>query len=306
MITMPAILFGLGLILAIFLIIRTKNTTQKQPRPPLNMDHMIGFSEYTALDLPSWKFMDQMQERGFNLTRVFLLDVWETPGHPTESKQFLPWKKVNGKFDLEQWNEEYWVKLKDFVEYARQRAVMVILSLFDDCGLRYHGTFAMHPFNSDCNVQHWIGSDRFDSYDMGNAMARHVQEKFLDKVIETVGEYDNIIYEFCNEPSHANMQWAEWVKSIIEGKHGKAGYTMYAEHGVSAYLTHHNINHPSRVPDVRRNWIYSGDGCKRDDSLAHYPTLLQYAREKKMHHEHYFPGIILGDGSLCPELLNKL
>jgi len=294
---------GAGIIGAIVYIMVNKKKAKKGARPPLSFDAMLGFSEYTALDLPTYNFVDQMADRGFNLTRVFLMDVWQDASNPVEHTQCLPWLKVNGKFDLLQFDPEYFKKLKAFTEKCRTRGVIIVYAVFDDCGLRYPGLFNIHPFKKDNNVQGWFSNNAYEMYNTNNAQAMQVEEAFIDKVMETIGDYENVIYEYSNEPSHANMKWAEKMKAIIEGKHGKAGKTLYSEHGVAQYHTHHNINNKSQVGEVRPNWIYSSDGKPRGSSLKALAELIKYARAKNMCHEWYYPQIITGNGDLDPETL---
>ena len=72
-----------------------------------------------------------------------------------EGDTFAPKEVGDGLYDLDQWNEEYWDKLKFFLEETGKRGIIVHLTLWDWFDLRgsdTDGRFAVHPLNPKNNL----------------------------------------------------------------------------------------------------------------------------------------------------------
>jgi len=94
------------------------------------------------------KYLNTLQRDGLNYTRIFSGSMyWETEGDfgisfntlaPASGTALAPWKRssalenANGgnKFDMDQWDETYFNRLRSFVEEAQKRDIIVEVTLF--------------------------------------------------------------------------------------------------------------------------------------------------------------------------------
>lgn len=137
--------------------------------------------------------------------------------------QPFPWPRtgpgnaLDGKprFDLSRFNEAYFTRLRRRVTAAGQRGIYVSLMLFEGHGL--HASDAPwcwngSPFHGQNNVN-GIDGDR-DGNGRGIEIQTleippitKIQEAYVRKVIDTVGDLDNVLYEICNESGTYSTKW---------------------------------------------------------------------------------------------------
>src|SRR5579862_9200192 len=162
------------------------------------------------------KYLATLQSDGLNCTRIFPGSYVEVPAKsfgiqrndlaPAEGKFIAPWPRsttpgyagVGNKFNLDQWNPEYFARLHDFLTEASKRRIMVEISLFSS---QYgDAQWAFSPFNTANNVNHTDPIDwkLVNTLDSGNILA--VQERYTRKLVREVNAFDNVIFELQNEP----------------------------------------------------------------------------------------------------------
>ncbi|MDR2234105.1 MAG: glycoside hydrolase family 5 protein [Tannerella sp.] len=182
------------------------------------------------------KYLNTLQMDGLNYTRIFTGSMyWEIEGDfgitnntlaPARGTALAPWKRsdtpgnANGghKFDLDQWDEAYFNRLKSFVEEARIRDIIVEVTLFTS--IYNDKTWSHCPVNPQNNVNRIELSDYKKVHTLENGNLLKYQEKFVTKIVMELNDYDNVIYELINEP------WADqavganrpnvWQKSALE------------------------------------------------------------------------------------------
>jgi hypothetical protein len=85
------------------------------------------------LDFDYIKYLDAMQRDGMNYTRTFSGSYVEPAGAfgikrntlgPANGRFLAPWVRTEGRYNLDEWNPEYFVRMKDFVRRAGERGVM--------------------------------------------------------------------------------------------------------------------------------------------------------------------------------------
>lgn len=62
-------------------------------------------------------------------------------------------KKVNGKYDLDQWNAEYWRRFERFLKLTNQRDIIVQIELWATFDY-YRDNWAVNPFNPKNNINY--------------------------------------------------------------------------------------------------------------------------------------------------------
>lgn len=161
--------------------------------------------------------LDLIQSVGGNYVRNTMSDR-------DEGNIFAPKKLGDGKYDLEQWNEVYWNRLKFFLDETEKRDIIVHLTLwdwFDLSGDDVYGRFAVHPLNPENNVNWEKGviEDAWDYYGGsladGNKEALDYQHRYIDKLISIAAKYNHIIYNIGNE-SGLGIEWDNYWAGYIK------------------------------------------------------------------------------------------
>lgn len=163
---------------------------------------------------------------------------------PTIFERTGPGLALDGlpKFDLTLFNQDYFDRLRTRVTQARERGIYVAVMLFNGFSIAkskpssppghknpWHG----HPFNAANNINGVDGDlDGDDSGEETHELAvpsvTAYQEAYVRKVIDTLNDLDNVLYEISNE-SHGNSQ--DWQYHMIELIHSYEA-TKPAQHPV--------------------------------------------------------------------------
>ncbi len=130
-------------------------------------------------------------------------------------------KMSNGKYDLNQWNEEYWNRLTFFLKETKARDIIVQLTLWDkfDIGT---SVWKQHPWSAEANVNiksdQWNGSlDFYSTADRKAESELKFQKQYIDKLLSVTLQFDHILYNINNESSESGgweNYWAKYIKEI--------------------------------------------------------------------------------------------
>ena len=188
-------------------------------------------------------YLDFLDRHGHNFIRLWAWDstVWDTRANGSLGKDFvhhvtpLPWVRTGPgqaldgkpKFDLTKFDPTYFERLRTRVNSARQRGIYVSVMLFEGWGLM-HGNrgraapdgwaWRAHPFHAENNVNGINGDrdgDRLSGevHRLGNRAVNEIQAAYIRKVIDTVNDLDNVLYEVINEGGQREWNW--WVVNTI-------------------------------------------------------------------------------------------
>lgn len=116
-------------------------------------------------------------------------------------------------------NDAYFQRLRRRVDLARQRGIYVSVMLFQGfsldkrrgnakAGNAWHG----HPLNKANNINGIDGNPSGDDsgrevHELEVPEITRLQEAFVRRVIETVGDLDNVLWEIGNECHSGSVQW---------------------------------------------------------------------------------------------------
>ncbi|HKY09588.1 MAG TPA: DUF6298 domain-containing protein [Candidatus Binatia bacterium] len=176
------------------------------------------------------KYLDLMQTNNHNFMRMW--SGWELPRFAP-----LPWRRTGPgtardgelKFDLMQFDETYFERLRDRVLAARERNIYVSVMLFEGWLLRFTaGSAAQHPFSPANNIN-GIKADAdsdgkiIEAHSLNDPTVTAIQEAYVRKVIDTLNDLDNVLYEIANEsdfPESVKWQYhmIEFIKKYQESK----------------------------------------------------------------------------------------
>jgi len=132
------------------------------------------------------------------------------------------------KFDLTKFNPDYFHRLRDRVQAAREQGIYTAVMLFEGWGLQFSpGAWEAHPFHPKNNINGIDGDVDGDGkgvevHELGNAAVTAIQEAYVRKVIDTVNGFDNVLYEISNENHPASTDWQyhmiRFIKAYEKGK----------------------------------------------------------------------------------------
>ena len=117
------------------------------------------------------------------------------------------------KFDLGRFDPAYFDRLRSRVGAAGKQGVYVSVMLFEGWSMqRIPGAWRDHPFHPANNVQGIDGDTNGDGkglevHTLANPAVTARQEAYVRKVIDTVNDLDNVLYEISNENHPASTRW---------------------------------------------------------------------------------------------------
>lgn len=139
-------------------------------------------------------------------------------------------RDLKPKFDLTQFNQEYFDRLRARVLVARDRGMYVAVMLFQGWDLEHEGwlPWTFHPFHPDNNSYGINGDPRKTGegetvHTLEIPAITRIQEAYARKVIDTVNDLDNVLYEITNESGPYSTAWQyHMIDFIHKYEAGKA------------------------------------------------------------------------------------
>ena len=182
------------------------------------------------LDFNYVRYLDTLKADGLNHTRTFSgiyrenaksFGITDNTLAPLPNRYIAPWARskvpgyANGgnKFDLTRWDEAYFQRLRDFMKQAKERGIVVELTLF--CPLYNDGLWTINPMNAANNINEIGRCPANEVYTLKHDDLLKVQLTLTRKIVTELREFDNLYYEVCNEPYFGGVTDA-WQHKIID------------------------------------------------------------------------------------------
>ncbi|MES2456711.1 MAG: cellulase family glycosylhydrolase [Bacteroidota bacterium] len=202
-------------------------------KPTILITSAEHYGAVVNLDFDYITYLDELKSHGLNLTRTFTGAYIEPAGAfsitnntlaPAAGRLICPWKRSSqtgyagggNKFDLNQWDEAYFRRLKDFVAQAQNRGVIVELAFF--CPFYDESQWKVSPMNAVNNINNIgnIASKNVYTLDKSGELL-NVHDRLVKKIVDEFRNYDNLIYEICNEPyfGGVTMDWQHHIAETI-------------------------------------------------------------------------------------------
>jgi hypothetical protein len=129
------------------------------------------------------------------------------------------------KFDLTQFNQAWFDNLRSRVVAARAAAIYVSVMLFNGWSVDNKSTagydpWSVHPYNVANNINGVNG----DPSSTGQGLAVQtlsipaitaLQHTYVQKVVDTVNDLDNVLYEVANEADSTSTAWQENIIALV-------------------------------------------------------------------------------------------
>ncbi len=241
-------LITLGQLLAQPITIHTENPhyLAYQDAPILLITSAEHYGAVINQDFDYKAYLQTMQQEGMNYTRIFVGSYVEIPGSfgiqnntlaPAVGSYIAPWKRTDEaglyegekKFDLSQWNDAYFQRLKDFITEADRQDIIVEVTFYSST---YQDTYwERNPFNPGNNINQLPTVDRTKSNTLANGKLSDYQKAMVSKIVTELNAFDNVFYEIQNEPwsddpqdamrtlktmDPEGMQWSKWAHTASE------------------------------------------------------------------------------------------
>jgi len=188
------------------------------------------------LDFDYISYLDELHTHGLNHTRTWAGTYREIPGSfnitdntlaPYPNRYICPWARSSepgyfdggNKFDLTEWDGDYFERLKDFLTAASKRGIVVEINLF--CPNYNDDLWNANPMNAANNINGIGSCPANEVYTLGHRDLVTVHENVTRKIVQELQGFDSIYYEVCNEPYANNggvgvsMEWQHRIIDII-------------------------------------------------------------------------------------------
>jgi hypothetical protein len=234
------------------------------------------------------RYLAFLERHHHNFIRLWAWDstVWDTRANGRLGKpEFvhhaapLPWARTGPglaldgkpKFDLTQFDQAYFDRLRARVSAAGQRGIYVSIMLFEGWGL-LHGNrgraapdgwaWRAHPFNPANNINDAPveGASEIAGrvHRLGNQVVNDLQANYVRRVVDTVNEFDHVLYEVINEGGE--VDWNRWIVQVIRDDER----TKPKQHPIG--ITGHGLERLPTMVSSPADWISPGrvDGYAED------------------------------------------
>ena len=195
-------------------------------------DHIFLLDELEA-------HLDEMQLVGANYVRNTMS---QREGAELKPHSLLP----SGKFDVDQWNEEYWNRFQNMLKWTAQRKIFVQIEVWDrfDFSTEHWDTSPWNPKNNvnytdeqtgfapeyrqhtSRDLQPFFHSIQgMPRYTKKLELVRRYQEEFVAKMLSYSLDYGHVLYCMDNETS-TPAQWGKYWMQFIQARAAEQGVTV--------------------------------------------------------------------------------
>jgi hypothetical protein len=185
------------------------------------------------LDFDYKKYLVTLAGDGLNLTRTFPGAYVEPAGAfkierntlaPAPGRLICPWARsdkpgyANGgnRFDLTRWDDAFFRRLKDFMDQANKRGIVVELNFFTPMYEDAQWNYSPMKASNNVNGVGKVGKHEVYTLDKEPALLA-AQEALVRKIVSELNDFDNLYYEICNEPYFGGVTraWHDRITDVI-------------------------------------------------------------------------------------------
>jgi hypothetical protein len=154
--------------------------------------------------LRMWTWEHTFEKDGGNCVDRSGKSFYISPPHVW--KRTGPGMAIDGlkKFDLTGFDQAYFDRLRDRVVEAGKGGIYVAYVFFQGFSVD-RSAWCGHPFNSKNNINGIDGDDNddgdgFETHTLHNPKITNLQKAYIKKVIDTLWDQNNVLFEVANEP----------------------------------------------------------------------------------------------------------
>mgnify|MGYP000666257767 CR=1 FL=1 len=180
--------------------------------------YLVGFDTQELACHPSLDYeraLDEFVQAGVNKTRVWVYCWFGT----TRFNALTPWlRDAQGRHDLDQWDPQYWQRLRQVIAAAEQRRIVVEVTIFapypSSPGYWWSDPEFRNAWNRDFNINGAFSANAdghfypqfFDLTHSENGKRLYdYQYALVAKTIAELGRFTNVYFEIANEFAMENV-----------------------------------------------------------------------------------------------------
>jgi len=171
-------------------------------------------------------YLDFLQRFGHNFIRLWTWEpvTWNTKRNRREAVHTVapqayarmgPGRATDGKpkFDLSKFDPDYFDRLRSRLIAAGKRGIYVSVMCFEGWAMQFApAAWKGHPFHAENNVNGINGDASgdgkgFEIHTLAVPAVTALQEAYVRKVIDTVNDLDNVLFEISNENHPPSTKW---------------------------------------------------------------------------------------------------
>ena len=170
-------------------------------------------------------YLDFLASKTMNLIRLWEWEAATDGGGSFGAVSPLRYARASdGRFDLKRFKQPYFDRIRARVIAAGARNIYVSIMLFNGTSVASGGSannpWLSHPFNRNNNVNRING----DPHDTGSGLQVHtlnipaiwtIQRAYLRKIVSTVSDLPNVLWEVANECQDSSDCWA-WQNAVVD------------------------------------------------------------------------------------------
>jgi hypothetical protein len=188
-----------------------------------------------------------------------------------------PFKQLlDGTYDLDQWNDEYWRRFENLLRWTAERDIIVQIEVWDRFDYSTKN-WEPHPYNPKNNVNYTYAQSGFAEHypdhpgrnkqpfffttpkQRNNTVVLKYQQRFVEKMLSYSLRHDHVLYCMDNETS-AQEAWGAYWADFIKQRAKQAGKQvcvteMWDAWDLKADEHRRTFDHPERYDfcDVSQN-----------------------------------------------------
>ncbi|MPY90061.1 MAG: hypothetical protein GEU99_19330 [Luteitalea sp.] len=214
--------------------------------------------------------LDEIHAVGANYVRNTMS---QREGIELKPHKLLP----DGKFDMDQWNEEYWQRFQNMLKWTDERDIFVQIEVwdrFDFSGQNWEtspwnprnnvsytygqtGLAAEYPAHPSQDQQPFFHSIKgMPRYNGKLDLVRSYQEAFVDKMLSYSLKYGHVLYCMNNETSTPAAWGQHWI-NFIKAKAAEKGVGVWATDMFDDAYQGAQAKHASIVFDDPEHYMFA-------------------------------------------------
>ncbi len=152
-------------------------------------------------------------------------------------------RKINGKYDMEKWNDEYWERFENFLRLTQERDIIVQIEVWATFDY-YRENWDVNPFNPKNNVNYIAEQtglpEKVNTHptrtennffwsvpaERNQQIVLKYQQRFVDKLLSYSLKFGNVLYCMDNETS-VTPEWGWYWSQYIKAKAKAAGVSVH-------------------------------------------------------------------------------
>ena len=212
------------------------------PKDLLNDEGMFLWPDVTGA-------LDKLAESGGDYTRCLM-------SGRLRDGAIWPFKQKGNRFDLEQWDEEYWRLFETFLRETDKRGIITDIEIWATFDYARE-PWTKNPFNPENNMNYTeeqtgipktvdshpvFAKNRFYRTVPGEMNISEVlryQQRFVDKILSYTLKYGNVLYCMDNE-IRASPEWCAYWASYVREAARKAGKHVF----ITEMFEPHDLSYP--------------------------------------------------------------